>query len=203
METHTDGDAPVPGPVAAGGRTDSQPPPAAAGTRRGRGSVADMLRSLLVVIGAVVVVLAITPRPNGEAVRVVDITPRLAEARAGAPYDVVAPTGLAARWRATSARVDRRPDGALRWHVGFVTPSDRYAGVVQSNEPAQPFVAEQSNSGLAQGETRVAGEPWQRLYHEAKDQRSLWRRVGDSSVVVTGTAPWPELEELAASLRTR
>lgn len=172
----------------------------------GRGSGADMIRSMIVVIGVVAVFIALTPRTDGVAVRVVDVAGPLSQARASAPYDVLSPDlagpgRLGPGWRAASAGSSTDRHGALTWRVGFLTPSDAHAALVQSDEPAQAFLADVSAQGAPAG-TQVAGEQeWQRLYQEAEDQRTLWRAAEGSTVVVTGTASWDELAELAGSLR--
>lgn len=50
------------------------------------------------------------------------------------------------------------------------------------------------------GTATIAGAVWQQ-YQTANSRRLLRRTVGKVTVVVTGSAPQAELEQLAASLR--
>ncbi len=170
---------------------------------RRRGSLGDLLRSLAVVLAGVGLLVAVSPRPQGEQVRVVDVAAPLALAREAASYDVLAPAGLGEGWRPTNAAVRAVADGRHRWQVGFVTPADAYAEVVQSDEEREDFVAAESRNGAPAGSGVIAGRRWQRLVSASADRRTLWRPAGRATVVVAGTASWAELAELAASLRGR
>lgn len=185
--------------------TPPTPAPAPPLARRRPGTVTSMALSLLVVCGFVLTIVGLTPRPDADPVRVIDPNDGLSQARATAPYAVYGPVGLPARWRATSARTERTGTGAaaasISWHLGFVTPEDRYAAVEQSNSDPAAFLAAIGENGKADGSVNLAGTDWKRLYREAKDQRTLWRTDGGSVVAVTGNASWAELEQLAAALR--
>ena len=148
----------------------------------------------------VLVIVWLTPRPDEDPVRPVDYSSSLVQARSAADYPVYAPEGLPPGWRATSARVSGGGSG-VRWHVGLVTPQDRYAAVEQSAGPSEPFVREVSRDGRDEGAAQLEGVPWQRRYSAPTDQRTLWRSEGPSTVAVTGNAGWAELEQLARSLR--
>lgn len=168
--------------------------------RRGFASVGDIVRSLVVVIGFVVAILLLTPRPGGDPVRTVDVGPALTEARSSAPYDVVAPVALPDDWRATSARTERTAAAQVRWHVGYVTPAGKYAAVEQGDGPTQDLL-EALGVGRDAGVVMVAGQPWHRRDEGAGGRRSLWRSFAGSTVVVTGTSGWEELSALAGTLR--
>src|SRR5659263_591717 len=87
-----------------------------AGRRRGRESVADMVRSLGLVLAVVVVVFLIA-RPsasNSQRVRTVDYGPDVARARAVAPYRVLAPVGRGAGGRSAGSLPGRLPARVLK-----------------------------------------------------------------------------------------
>jgi Protein of unknown function (DUF4245) len=163
-------------------------------------TIGDLLLSLAILLGIVGFVVLFVPRPNTDAVRVVDYTTLLTEARSDAPYPILAPVGLSDRWRATSARYE--PDETVTtWHLGFVTPQDAYAGVEQSNGQRREFVQEMTNDGGFDGTTEIDGVIWERRLRESKAQRSLVLTQDNVTTIVTGTASWDELRELAAALR--
>jgi hypothetical protein len=167
---------------------------------RGPRPVADMVRSLAVVGVFAVALVVLVPRPNGEAVRVIDISSTVAQARADARFTVRAPVGLPERWRATSARLDEL-NGSTIVHLGYVTPTDQYAAVQQTDGPSQKFIRIQAGEVAPDGTVTIAGVVWVKLAGTVKAQRSLVRVDGDVTTVVVGTAPYSELEFLAANLR--
>lgn len=161
-----------------------------------RQTVRDMVISLVVVLAAIGVILALTWRPAPDPVRVIDPAPALTLARAQADYPVVYPADLDAGWRPTSARWEltpaSMPDPA--WHVGFVTPDDAYAQLGQSATENPAYLASQVGRGQPSGEW--AG--WQT--YESAGQRALVSIVDGVTVVVSGTAEWPTLQALAERL---
>lgn len=182
--------------------TAAAPPPPPA-RRRSFGSPGDLVRSLLVVLGFALLVVWLTPRPDAASVRVIDYSAQLAQARdGGVPFPAYAPVGLPSGWRPTSARIERSGNAGVVWHLGFITPADRYASLDQTDTDPNDFVRKVSSEGIPEGEATIAGTVWQRRYREANDQRTLWRSDGRSTVAVNGNAPWAELEQLAAALRT-
>ena len=168
-----------------------------------RQSAGDMVRSLALVLGVVAVILVITLRPQPDAVKVIDYQPQLALARSQAAYPVLAPVGLDAGWRATSARwqptTGSTPD--MAWHLGFVTPDDAYAQLGQSSTANASYLPEQTDRGQLTGFVTVGGFDWQR-YTSQSGQRSLVRLERGVTIVVTGTADWTALELFATSLRS-
>ncbi|WP_165865574.1 DUF4245 domain-containing protein [Vallicoccus soli] len=172
---------------------------------RGGGTVGDMVRSLALILGIVAVVLVLVPRPSGETVRTVDWRPVAQQAAGSATYDVLVPAGLPEDWRSTSARVDRAPGegGSVAWTIGFVTPEDDYAATGQSDGDAAVFVEDLTKQGAATGTVEVGGATWERRERDlaGEPRRSLVRELDGSTVLVTGTASWAELEVLAGSLR--
>jgi hypothetical protein len=177
-----------------------------AARRRGFETLADMARSLGVVLVVVAIVFFLTMRTRGQSIRVVDVSGTYDQARIGAqPFTLVRPVGLDAHWRATSVYYDP-PErtgvaGVTLWHVGYVTPSDQYAAMEQTNGVASAaLVAAGVTAPAAAGSAGVAGVPWQRYLGDQGRRRALVRTVGTVTVIVDGTAGWPELEQLAGSL---
>lgn len=160
-----------------------------------------MLRSLAVVGVLVALFFLFSEQGGPEPMKVIDYTGTLEQAREQAPYRVLAPEGLPAEWRATSARVESPAPGVTTWHVGFVTPQDEYAGLEQSDGPSADFVEEQTTGAQRVGSLEVAGTSWETWAGGSRDRRALVRRMGEVTVVVTGSASYAELAELAGALR--
>ena len=167
---------------------------------RSAATAGDMVRSLAVVLGVVVVVLLLNARDErGATVREVGYAGPLAQARSAAPYDVVGPVGLDDDWRATSVRSPRE-DGGVVWHVGFVTPEGEYAGLEQAGAETRRFVDRFAEGAEVTGDVRIDGRAWERLEGGDPEPRALVLRDDESTTVVAGTASFDELTALAASL---
>ena len=177
--------------------------PAAPTRKRGRETAADMVRSMLVVGGVVLFLVLVVKRPQPDPVRTVDWIPTAQAAAAQAAFPVVAPAGLGADWRPTSARFEAVPKQATRtlWHLGYVTPAQAYAGLDQSDAEAAQFLSDATAKGRADGSVVIAGTTWNRYSGGTNGYRALWRPWAGSTVVVAGSAQWPELTTLASSLQ--
>jgi hypothetical protein len=161
-----------------------------------RQTVRDMVLSLVVVLGAIGVILAITWRPSPDPVRVIDPGPVLALARAQASYPVLYPADLDDGWRPTSARWEITPTSTpdQAWHLGLVTPDEDYAQVGQTASGNTAYVMEQVGRSAPTGEW----DGWQR--YEFSDERALLQVTDGVTIIVSGTAPWQTLEFLAQRL---
>lgn len=163
-------------------------------------TVADMARSMVVVLIVVGAVLLITWRPQPDAIRSVDPTEALTAARATAGYPVLYPEDLPEGWAITSARwdlpVDAEPDPA--WHLGFVTPEEAYAQLGQSATINPAYLTGQTQGGQPVGEDPSG---WQRYENSGLEPtRSLVTVVDGVTIVISGTAPWETLSDLTQRL---
>ncbi len=186
-------------------RSDDDPAAVAAmreerASKRMRQTVRDMLISMLVVSGVVVLLVLPWNRGSSDPVRVVDPAPVVAGARAAEPWPVLAPQGLSADWRCTSARISTASDGQDVVRLGYVTPAATSAGLVQSATKEVAFVRDESVGGDAVGTVDVAGRTWQELESPDGTRRSLVRQVDGATYVVTGSASWADLQTFTASL---
>ena len=167
---------------------------------RGFETLGDMVRSLGLVLVVVAVILLITWRPKPDEVTPVDPGPALAEARQAAPYDVYAPEPAPKGWTPTVARFEPAPPANL-WTLGFVTSTDEYAAVAQTDTSLQALLDELAPNVAPAGQSTVNGQTFQRWASPGESRRALVAAVTGSTLVVGGTADWAELERLAASLR--
>jgi hypothetical protein len=146
--------------------------------------------------------LLVTPQSRAEHIPSVDYTIDLANARHMAPYDVWAPT-VPPKWVPTSSRLVKE-HGAVTWRLGFATAQRKHAMLAQSDErPGTEFANRMAGIAASQGSVQVGGVTWEKRFRPDKDQRTLIRMLPGSTVVVTGSAGWPELTALAASLHTQ
>jgi Protein of unknown function (DUF4245) len=183
----------------------SEPPRSPAADRASRFNAANMVRSLLpLVVIALLIVGYQAFKSSGETnVHPIDpaSTERLAAGQAG--YPVLAPAGLPAGYRPTSARTDADPDRTgepVTLQIGYVTPSEQFAGFVVSDDPKADAVTSALDGAAQQGTVDLGGTPWTRSTN-ARHETVLSRRSGDVLVLVTGSAPEKELEAVAAAVR--
>lgn len=159
--------------------------------------------ALLVCLGAIGLFMLIAPQSRTEHIPRVDFSIDLANLQRAAPYQVVVPDPVPAGWIPTSSR-QVTENGVVTWRLGFATAQREHAMLAQSNErPAARFADRMANSDKAVGTQQIEGVTWERRVREDKNQRSLVRLGGEPTVVITGTADWPELTTLATSLQSR
>lgn len=175
--------------------------PATAGRGRGRGSVGDMVRSMLLVLVFVGVLVAFNAVGQPDPVlRRLDYPAAIDSAQARADYPLAGPRPLPAGWTVTSARLGSAT-GALTWHLGMVTSAGSYAAVEQSDGTRAELVAVTAEGGRRAGTARVGGRTWQRLEGGDPHPRALLREDGGVVTVLAGDASWRDLRVLAASVR--
>jgi Protein of unknown function (DUF4245) len=172
--------------------------------RRGFETVGDMVRSLGVVLAAVAVILLITLRPHPAAIKIVDPTQARQAAQAVAKFSAEQPSGLGVKWRLTSARFQPAivsPTGSDVWHLGWVTPQNRYAALEQSDGAVTVLVR------LALDDARLSGSGtgpfagWQLWTGTPSSWRAYVLPVSSSTLVIYGSASDTELAELTSALR--
>jgi uncharacterized protein DUF4245 len=169
--------------------------------QRRNASWQSMVLSLAVVVGIVLVLLMLVPRVNSVTQPPLDVGLGVRAASTQLDFPPSAPTGLPPEWRATSVRTARSTAGVLMWHVGYQTPTQQYAAVQQGQNAPAEWVRAQTNRAPVVGTQSVAGARWTRYARVDKLQNSLVLRHGSVTTVVTGTAGFDELAQLAASLR--
>ncbi|MFJ8649920.1 DUF4245 domain-containing protein [Streptomyces sp. NPDC093546] len=165
---------------------------------RGNRTVRGMFQSMAVICAAAGVIYFFIPHDeNADPIKPVDYRVELVTAQRAAPYTVLAPQGLAKGWTPTSVSYERADGDA--WHLGFLSPDRQYVAVEQSTARPEKYIAEVSHDARDTGRTQqVAGQAWQRW--EGPKYDALVRRDKGVTTVVTGTASYERLAEMAAAL---
>lgn len=141
-------------------------------------------------------------------VNVVDPTALVAQARAEAPFAVVAPVNLPQGWVATRARwtpegkplLNGEPAVGSTWQVGYLSPDRMYVALDQRDRLPDAFVADVTRSGRAVGESVVAGASWQRYTSADARTNALVDKGEDAVTIVSGDVPFEALEAFAGTL---
>lgn len=164
-------------------------------------TVADMVRSLVVVGGIVLVLVLIVPRPSAVNQPPVDVVGIAQGAQTSAAFRLSVPQHLPDEWRATSARLLDGTDHVQTWHAGYQTADAQYAALEQAKNATATWLRANTQDGDPVGTMTVAGQQWTQYLHENRLQRTLSFVHGDVTTLVTGTASWADLATLATSLQ--
>ena len=168
--------------------------------KRLRQTVRDMLLSMLVVTGVVLVLVAPWNWRTPDPVKEIDATPVIAGARDAFDWPVLAPRDLPAAWRATSARIETAGDGQPVVVLGWVSPATEYVGLQQSPTKITAFVPDVTLNGVKQDDATIGTLTWTRYVNADETRRSLVRTDAGITYVVTGTGPWDEIVAFARTL---
>ena len=155
-----------------------------------------MLISMAVIIGLVLALLLLVPRPNKIPERTLDVTAAAVAARAQlgfAPANPVLPAG----WTARAADVQQATDDLPTWHLSYTTPSGHYAGIQQTAHATAAWEARQVTDGKEQGTRFIDGREWIIRSRIDRGVTSWVLRQPPITTVVTGTAPDAELDQFA------
>jgi hypothetical protein len=159
----------------------------------------DMLLSMAVIVGLVLVLLLIVPRPNKIPERTLDVASAASAAQSElgfAPANPVLPDG----WVARAADVQRGTDDVPTWHLTYTTPSGHYAGVQQAAKATPAWEARQVTDGPENGTVTVGGFNWVVRSRLDRGIVSWVLRRPPITTIVTGTATAAELTQFATAV---
>lgn len=172
--------------------TDPRPAP----TRHG-GTARDVLLSLAVLLIPIVAIVGLTRACTS--IAVVDPAGAIDQARVDGRFPILVPDGLDPGWRPVRAGYTTAAGiGTLR--VGYLTPDDGAAQVVQTNEDPQAALPREFGDAVTPtGPVRIGGTEW-RGYQVRGHERALVVTTGARTTIVQGQASDAELQILAGSL---
>ncbi|MEU6718499.1 DUF4245 domain-containing protein [Nonomuraea sp. NPDC046802] len=160
--------------------------------------------ALFVCLAGAGLFLLITPQSREEHIPRREYSITVANFGHSVPYGVWAPQKDPADWVPNSNRIAKGENGAEVLYLGYATGKREHAMFVQSDErPAAAFASRMANTDKPVGTQQVGGVTWEQRFREDKKQRSLVRMLPEVTLVITGTADWAELGELAAVLQQR
>jgi hypothetical protein len=184
---------------------EETPAPSPAVQRAARMNAANMVRSLLPLVVICLVIVAWTTfrqSPDVDPIREIDPSTSVDLAAARASYPIVYPEGLADDYRPTSARTDAgaaEPGDPVTLEIGYVTPSEEFAGFVVSDDRRADPVAAVLDGAVEKGTVDVGGQAWTRSITE-DDETALSREADGVIMLVSGSASDDELEAVAAAV---
>ncbi|MGZ4651266.1 MAG: DUF4245 family protein [Kineosporiaceae bacterium] len=180
MSTTTDPQSP---PPATG--SGQQPPAPDGRTRRGvRGTVADMVRTMVVVLAVVAVIWLLVPRPNRIVQPQADVAGVAAAATQELGYTPLIPQDLPSTWVPTEAAVRDAADGIKDFHLGYTSPQGQ-TGVEQATRLTNRWLEINDAGGKTVGRVTIDGLVWVHLYKTERDYTSLLLRRPNQVILVT------------------
>ena len=175
-------------------------------------TVRDMILSMALIVLPILLVIWLmptqTPASPVSAVSASDYQAMLTAARTDLPFTALSPTGLSADWKLTSDEYQPQGEVAADWHLGYLTPSGKYAVLEQTTETVNEFLNDESSNATEVGSVQVAGQTWLKYTGSSPAAlatllfRDETTKSGKSLEVVAGSAPMSELETFAASLQS-
>lgn len=174
--------------------------------QRARFALADMVRSLGLILVLIIALLFIGPArslifPGKDRMPAVDYSGAVRGFDDVASSPAVVPAALPSSWRANATDVNNI-GSAPHLHIGWAVPGTAFAGLDES--AGTPDVLLRSVTGRAslrvRGSTTIEGEVWL-VRRSDRGETVFTRKVAGTFVVVTGNATDVQLRFLAESLR--
>lgn len=187
-------------PHVSGGDTPVKPVLSAAAAKRANASVIGMILALAVSVLAFLPVVLLNAAPKTDGYRPpVDVAAVARDAAPVAGFDPVAPAlpeGYSpnyARWNAPGA------DGVSHWDVGWMTPQEQFVSLVQTATANPTWLLTQVKQAPVTGTREAGGIEWT-LYDKPGIEKSLVAQVDGTTVVLSGSAGFAELDALAEAV---
>lgn len=172
-------------------------------SRYSMGSSANMVRSLVVILGFVAVLIAIVPRVSSVDQPAVDADSVVSNAVLDSGLVFEAPVGLPTGWKATNARYAKSTDDILTWQGGWTTPTGNgYVAIRQAKDVTAKWITAATNGGVVNGAVQAAGRTWEQRYSAQHDQTSLVdEHPGGVTTVITATASTTQILTFTNALK--
>jgi hypothetical protein len=173
--------------------------------QRARFALADMIRSLGLMLVIILALLFIGPArslifPGKDRMPAVDYAGAVTgfDDVAGSP--AVVPSGLPSSWRPNAASVDNITS-APHLHIGWAVPGTAFAGLDEGTGNANALLRSVVGRDALEvrTSTTIAGEVWS-VRRSNRGETVFARNVNGTFVVITGSAKDAQLRLLAASL---
>ena len=186
------------------GDMSSDAPPATAPAPRtsmyARGSAANMVRSLLVIVGFMAVLFFAVARVNTASVPQVHIDSLARQVVAQTSWPIAVGKDLPEGWTPSAVRFLPSTDKLRVWHVGYQTPDRTYAAIEQTMNGTADWIRAQTNRAPKTDMLTINGQAWDVYVRDIKTQNSLVHepaKPGELTTIVTGDATVADLTILA------
>jgi hypothetical protein len=175
-----------------------------AAERRAKATVRNLVYSMLVTVGIVLLLILGVPRDDSNRVQPVAYQ-EVAVSASNAEGRLVLAPEIPAEWFSNAARIDNTL-GVRGWYVGFVNDDNQFIGLSQAFETNASWESEMLKTNLLEGEIEIAGLTWEIWPTRSPSnppgtkEFALKHNFGDSAVVIYGTAERSDFELIATSI---
>lgn len=175
-----------------------------AAERRAKATVRNLIYSMLVTLGVVLLLMLGVPRDDSSRLTAVDYV-QIAEAASESQGHMALAPEIPEQWYSNAARLDNSL-GVRGWYVGFVTDNNQFIGLSQAFESNPSWEADMLKANLQDGEIEIAGLTWEiwptrnPSSPPGTKEFALKHNFGESVVVIYGTAPLTDFELVAESI---
>lgn len=175
-----------------------------AAERRAKATIRNLIYSMLVTLGIVLLLILGVPRDDSSRLVPIDYVQIAEAASESEGYLALAPE-IPTAWYANAARLDNTL-GVRGWYVGFVTHENQFIGLSQAFETNPSWEAEMLKTNLQDGEIEIAGLTWEIWPTRSPSapagtkEFALKHGYNESVVVIYGTAPLADFELVAESI---
>ena len=175
-----------------------------AAERRAKATVRNLIYSMLVTLGIVLLLILGVPRDDSSRLQPVDYQEIAVSASNAEGFVALAPE-VPKEWFSNAARLDNTL-GVRGWYVGFVTDENEFIGLSQAFETNPSWESEMLKSNLLEGEIEIAGLRWEiwptrnPSNPPGTKEFALKHNFDGSSVVIYGTADRADFELIATSI---
>ncbi|WP_166790002.1 MULTISPECIES: DUF4245 domain-containing protein [unclassified Cryobacterium] len=173
---------------------------------RSHKTVNNLVLSLLVTVGAVLVLVLLVPRNDNPITRDIDYASIAAQTQPVVDHALASPV-LPGGWSANDAEWRAGTNGQVpSWYIGLLTPDNQYIGFNQAFDANPTWLAQKLPDSPVVDTVSIAGVTWDvyRNSAAAADRGNfdyaLVTTAGTSTYVLIGTAPTGDFETLATAL---
>ena len=175
-----------------------------AAERRAKQTIRNLILSMGVTLGVVLLIVLGVPRDDSNRIAQVDYQAVAAEAAAAIGEDLIVPE-VPADWWSNSARLETE-FGVDTWYVGFVTEDNQYIAMSQAFETNASWEALKLQGNWLEEETMVDGSSWEiwptltPSNPPGTKEYAMLHRFDGSAVVIFGTAAETDFQALASAI---
>lgn len=172
--------------------------------RRAKQTVRNLVLSLGVTLGLVVLLVLGVPRDDSVRIQQVDFAAE-AEAASGSVGELAIAPALGDQWWSNAARLESSA-AVSSWYIGLVTPSSEFIGIRQAFVSNPSWLALQLQGNDLVGEVELAGVSWQQWQGRVTsnppktNEFALVYEYDPGALVIFGTANEAEFAEVVAGL---
>ncbi|MBG6212909.1 MAG: DUF4245 domain-containing protein [Cryobacterium sp.] len=173
---------------------------------RSHKTVNNLVLSLLVTVGAVLVLVLLVPRSDNPINRDVDYASVAAQLQPVVDHALAIPE-LPDGWSANDTEWQAGTNGQVpSWYIGLLTPGNQYIGFSQAFNANPTWLAQKLPDSPVVDSVSIAGVTWDVYRNSAAAgdrgnfDYALVTAAGASTYVLIGTAPTGDFETLATAL---